>query len=159
MTQGTKQFWNDPTAQEEFAAGRRLNLLAAELVSDARYEYGVAGEGLYADAKVFGPYHGAVEELAPHIGVNPRQWPRPQGEAEGRKGPIIQSITSAQSVDYVTTPGAGGEIIRMFEAARSTRPITSPLEESMSEADQNALQELKEAVARAEAEKCACARR
>jgi hypothetical protein len=155
FTQGTKGYWNHPTPQEEAARPEGdLNALAMELVSDARYEMGVAGEGLYADAKVFGPYQGAIEELAPHIGVSIRASGRAtQGEAEGRKGPIIQGITTAHSVDAVTTPGAGGEIIRMFEAARSrpssTIPIPQPMEESMNEND---VKEMKEAIARAEAE-------
>jgi hypothetical protein len=157
FTRGTKGFWNHPTAAEEAARPEGdLNNLAMELVSDARYEMGPAGEGLYADAKVFGAYQGAIEELSPHIGVSIRASGRAtQGEAEGRKGPIIQGITQAHSVDAVTTPGAGGEIIRMFEAARSrpTLPIatTQPLEESMTETE-NALNELREAVTQAQAE-------
>lgn len=148
FAKGTKAYWNHPTASEEAQRPEGdLNNLAAELISDARYEWGPAGEGLYADAKIFGPYQHAVNELAPHIGVSIRASGRAQqGKAEGRDGPIIQEITRASSADFVTVAGAGGEIIQMFEAARaSTRALEEvhiePIEETqMTEA------QLKEAI-------------
>lgn len=118
---GTKMFWNHPSAFEEAERPEGdLNALAAELISAARWQDGGAeGAGLYADAKVFEAYQKPVEDLAAHIGVSIRASGRAaQGEAEGRKGPIIQSIVSARSVDFVTEPGAGGRIVQMFEAAR-----------------------------------------
>lgn len=118
---GTKMFWNHPSAVEDAERPEGdLNALAAELISAARWQDGGAeGAGLYADAKVFEAYQKPVEDLAAHIGVSIRASGRAvQGEAEGRKGPIIQSIVSARSVDFVTEPGAGGRIVQMFEAAR-----------------------------------------
>jgi len=118
---GTKMYWNHPTmAQESERPEGDLRDLAAVLVSDARWEEsGAAGPGLYADAKVFGDYAPAVEELAPHIGVSIRASGRAAtGEAEGRQGPIINALTVGRSVDFVTEPGAGGRIVEMFEAAR-----------------------------------------
>lgn len=125
FTSGLKMFWNHPTLQEETDRPEGdLRNLAAELVSGARWEpNGVAGPGLYADAKVFGAFQDAVNEMAPHIGVSIRAAGRAaQGEAEGRKGPIIQQIVAARSVDFVTEPGAGGRIVEMFEAARPRQP-------------------------------------
>lgn len=121
---GTKSFWNHATPTEEAERPEGdLNALAMELISDARWqESGPAGPGLYADAKVFKPYQEAVNELAPHIGVSIRATGRAsQGEAEGRKGPVISQITNARSVDIVTEAGAGGKILDMFEAARTAR--------------------------------------
>lgn len=118
---GTKMYWNHPTLNEEAERPEGdLRYLAAELVSGARWEpAGVAGPGLYADAKVFGSYQEAVSELAPHIGVSIRAAGRAvAGEAEGRQGRIVQQLVNARSVDFVTEPGAGGQIISMFEAAR-----------------------------------------
>jgi hypothetical protein len=122
FTPKIKMHWNHPTAVEEAERPEGdLNTLAAELVTAARWEEsGPAGPGLYADAKVFGAYQEAVNELAPHIGVSIRASGRAvSGEAEGRKGALIQEIAGARSVDFVTQPGAGGRIIEMFEAARS----------------------------------------
>lgn len=133
---GMKQYWNHATAQEEAARPEGdLNALAAELISDARYLVdGPKGAGLYADAKVFGPYKEAVNELAKHIGVSIRASGRAvQGEAEGRKGPIVQQLTSAKSIDFVTVPGAGGQIIDMFEAARKPQPASVHREDNVNE--------------------------
>lgn len=150
---GTKQFWNHATAQEEAARPEGdLNALAAELTSDARWQDGPAGPGLYADAKVFGPYQEAINELAPHIGVSIRAMGRAtQGEAEGRKGPIITALTAAKSADFVTEAGAGGQILQMFEAAgrrldAKADPVNRPQEVEVNE------QQFSEAVARVEAE-------
>lgn len=121
FTAGTKMYWNHPTlGQESERPEGDLRDLAAVLVSDARWEEsGAEGPGLYADAKVFGDYAGAVEELAPYIGVSIRASGRATtGEAEGRQGAIINALTAARSVDFVTEPGAGGRIVEMFEAAR-----------------------------------------
>lgn len=119
---GLKGFWDHPTATEEAERPEgSLTLLASELVSDAQWQdNGPAGPGLYAQTRVFKPYVEAVNELAPHIGVSIRAAGRTaQGEAEGRKGPIVQQLVAARSVDWVTMPGAGGQVVQMFEAARN----------------------------------------
>jgi hypothetical protein len=99
-----------------------LHDLAAVLETDAVYRAdGKDGPGLYADAKVFGKFAPALKELAPHIGVSIRAMGKVQaGEAEGKKGPVIEAITGAQSIDFVTAPGAGGKVLELFEAARDT---------------------------------------
>lgn len=118
---GLKMFWDHPTAQEEATRPERsLRDLAAELVEDAQYlDDGPAGPGLYAKAKVFSPFRAAVEELAPHIGVSIRGMGKArQGEVAGRKGQVIEQIMAAKSVDFVTTPGAGGRVLQLFESYR-----------------------------------------
>lgn len=128
FAKGTKMFWNHPTATEEAERPEGdLNALAAELVDNARYEAnGVDGPGLYANAKVFEAYQQPVADLAPHIGVSIRAFgPAKSGEAEGRQGVIIQGIRQARSVDFVTSPGAGGKILELFEAARTRRSVDS----------------------------------
>jgi hypothetical protein len=121
FTKGTKMFWDHATASQEADRPEgELDRLAGEFLTDAAWnEDGKAGPGLYADAKVFGRYRDAVAELAPHIGVSIRAMGKAkEGEADGKRGPVIQSFTAARSVDFVTTPGAGGKIISLFEAAR-----------------------------------------
>jgi hypothetical protein len=122
FTRGLKMFWNHQTKVEEAQRPEgSLYELAGELTSDARWmDHGPAGSALYADAKVFSAYQATVNELAPSIGVSIRAEGRARdGEAEGKKGPIIERIAVAKSVDFVTSPGAGGEIVELFEAARS----------------------------------------
>lgn len=118
---GTKMYWNHPTPSEERERPERdLRDLAAELVGDARWQaQGPAGAGLYAEAKVFEPYQKAVDELGPHIGVSIRALGKAvPGQAEGRTGKVIQEINQVASVDFVTQPGAGGQVLQIFEARR-----------------------------------------
>lgn len=154
FTPGVKMYWDHPTESEESERPERsLRDLAAELVSGAEYqETGPRGPGLYARAKVFGPYREAINELGPHIGVSIRALGRARhGEADGRQGPIIEQIVAGKSVDFVTVAGAGGEIVGLFEAARSSRQQTQQ-EVVMADGDLQAVQAenetLKESIAR-----------
>lgn len=121
---GTQMFWDHPTPDEESERPEgTLRNLAGVLVSDAQWSE-AHGPGLYADMKPFSEYADAIEEMAPHIGVSIRAaGVAEMGRAEGRDGRIIKEITGVQSVDFVTTPGAGGQIIEMFEAARDGKPL------------------------------------
>lgn len=155
FTQGLKMLWNHPTAYEDAERPEGdLNALAAELVSDARWEPNhPAGAGLYAETKVFSPYQEAANELAPHIGVSIRALGRAaQGEAEGRQGPIIQALTQARSVDFVTIPGANGRIIEMFESAGRTPRTQAGAAQAVQEGSDVAEKEMQEALARAQGE-------
>lgn len=172
---GVKMFADHatPTEEAERPEGSVKNLVA-ELTEDARWDAvgplgpdgKPRGAGLYAKGKVFETWRPFVEELAPHIGLSIRAMGRAvRGEAEGRKGPIIEGIVAAKSVDLVTAAGAGGEIISMFESARARaqETITVGGDDSMSEqelqeaqaareAAEKELAEAKEAQAAAEAE-------
>jgi len=98
-----------------------LKDLAGEFVSDARWNPShPQGPGLYADAKVFEHWRPFIEELAPNIGVSIRASGRAKpGEVEGKRVPVIEELVSARSVDFVTSPGAGGQIMTLFESARA----------------------------------------
>ena len=119
---GTKMYWDHQTATQEAERPEgSLRDLASELIEDAKWESGGSdGPGLYAKTKVFEQFRQSVDDLAPHIGVSIRAMgeARP-GEVAGRKGTIIEKLTRAQSVDYVTQAGAGGKVLQLFEAARS----------------------------------------
>lgn len=121
FTKDTKMYWNHQTHQEEAERPEGdLNNLAAVFVNDARWmDNGPRGAGLYGDAKVFEAFQKPVDDLAGHIGVSIRAFGKAQqGTVEGKTGPVITELASRKSVDFVTEPGAGGEIITMFEAAR-----------------------------------------
>lgn len=147
-------FWDHPTATEEAERPEgSLVTLASELISDARWQdNGPAGPGLYAETKVFGPYRAAVNELAPSIGVSIRATGRTkQGEAEGRKGPIIEQLIAARSCDWVTSPGAGGKIVQMFEAARNGVAATIPDEKETPTVDEKQFKEAQDKITQLEA--------
>jgi len=116
---GTHCYWDHPSmSQETDRPERSLRDLAGVLASDAEWkEKGIHGSGLYSYVKAFEPYVSAVRELAPHIGVSIRaSGVAADGEADGENGLIIEEITDAASVDFVTMPGAGGKVIEMFES-------------------------------------------
>jgi hypothetical protein len=156
---GTKMFWDHQTQAEEASRPEgSLDRLAAELLEDAAYrDDGPAGPGLYARAKVFERYSTAVGELAPHIGVSIRaSGITKTGEAEGRRGPIVERLVSAKSIDFVTAPGAGGKVLQLFESAGRGPAHNPPAangrqqeESKMTETEIKALQEAK-AVAEAD---------
>lgn len=126
---GMHMYWNHPTLTEDAERPERdLKDLAAVLSSDARWDAkGPKGPGLYADAKVFDAYQSHVDSLAENIGVSIRAMGKAQqGTVDGRTGPIITELTAGRSVDFVTAPGAGGEILTLFEAARTVRTGQNP---------------------------------
>lgn len=118
---GTKNFWNHQTAAEESARPEgNLDDLASVLTEDAYYAEGPKGPGLYAKAKVYEHYRKPIDDMAKDIGVSIRA----QGKAregqlpDGSRGPVIEELTRAISADYVTTPGAGGQVVSLFESKR-----------------------------------------
>lgn len=155
FSKGVKMYWNHQTAAEENARPEgNLDHLAGELLEDATWnENGPTGPGVYAKAKVFERFAPHVKDLAPHIGVSIRAVGTAKpGEAEGRKGPVIETIAGVKSVDYVTVAGRGGEILNLFEAA-GRRPATEPPtneEQHMNEAQVKALLEAELTPLRAE---------
>lgn len=143
---GTKNFWNHPTDAEEAARPEGdLRDLASVLTEDAHYEEnGSAGAGLYAKAEVQPAFRSSVDSLAKHIGMSIRASGKArEGVApDGKKCPIIEQLTRATSVDYVTEPGAGGKILQLFEAARGPRQSQQE-EDPMDAATLREVQDLK----------------
>lgn len=118
---GTKMFWDHSTLTEDWERPERsLRDLAAVLTTDSAWDAaGPEGAGLYADANVFAPYRETLNEIAPSIGVSIVAYGKAEnGTAEGKSGQIIKELVAADSVDFVTTPGAGGKVLSLFEAAR-----------------------------------------
>ncbi len=156
---GTKNFWNHQTAAEEAARPEGdLRDLASVFAEGAYYDpKGPDGPGGYAKVDVVEQYRTPINQLAKHIGASIRaSGVAKEGVApDGKKGPIIEKLTRGISVDYVTTPGAGGKILQLFEAARSNNfAETVRLTESAaaaanktkeSEMDEAAVQQLIEA--------------
>jgi hypothetical protein len=142
---GTKMFWNHQTPVEEAQRPEGdLDDLAGELAETAVWnESGPEGPGLYARAKVFSAFRPTVDELAPHIGVSIRAMGRAKdGEAEGRTGQIIETITGCKSIDYVTSPGAGGRILELFEAARQRPRVEDPVNQTQTVTDKALLERM-----------------
>jgi hypothetical protein len=128
---GTKMYWNHQTPAEESARPEgNLDDLTGVLAEDAKWLDGPKGPGLYAMSKVYEHYRKPVDEMAKDIGLSIRAMGKArEGEAEGKRGPIIESLEKGISVDFVTTPGAGGQVVSLFEAARESARTRNPNEE------------------------------
>ena len=152
---GTKMFWNHPTEDEERQRPERdLRDLAAVTESAAKYlKEGPDGPGLYAPAKAVSSYKEAIEELAPHIGTSIMAAGRgKKGEAEGKRGTIVEAIVHGRSCDFVTEPGAGGKIVQLFESVRN-RNTSNPKEDAVDVENEQALKESQKRLREVESER------
>lgn len=113
---GTKVFMNHPSLNETTDRPERdIHQLAGKLVSDAVYKDGA----LYADIKFYSHYAPIIKEMAGDVGLSIHALGQAYaGEADGRKGMIIESLIAdpLTSVDVVTVAGAGGKFISLLES-------------------------------------------
>lgn len=115
---GTKCYVDHATPEEEEAhPSGSVKSLAATLTEDARWDE--ASQSLVAEVRLFEPWRGPLTDMAmaESIGMSIRAWTTGRyGESDGREGYIVERIEAGRSVDFVTTPAAGGAIISVLEA-------------------------------------------
>jgi len=113
---GTHMYLDHPTVDEqETRPNRSVKDLAAVLTEDAKW----TGSALVAQVRTFGPYRDAVAEMADAIGVSIRADAEvAEGEAEGKRGVVVEKLTNGRSIDFVTAAGRGGRILQVLESAR-----------------------------------------
>jgi hypothetical protein len=97
---GTHMYADHPSATESVDRPERsIEDLRAVLMEDAYID---DEGGLATDALVFGSHRVALEQMAEAIGVSIRAYAEvSQGEAEGRRGTIVDRITEGISADFV----------------------------------------------------------
>lgn len=130
---GTQMFADHPTEAEAKARpGRSIKDLmsvtveAARLSTDDDVARGADIGALVAEVDVVPTYQPLVEHLKDSIGVSIRgDGELVEGEAEGRRGKIVESLDHVQSVDWVTRAGRGGKVLSLVESARATRRAVS----------------------------------
>jgi hypothetical protein len=119
---GTHMYLDHPTQTEvvDRPGERTVRDLAAILVTPGVWqEHGADGPGIYSEMQALAHHRDVLVELAPHVGVSIRAGGTAHfGEAQGRKGQIIDSIDEARSVDIVVAAGRGGRILSILESAR-----------------------------------------
>jgi hypothetical protein len=135
---GTHMFVDHPGFSEEADRPERsIRDIGGVLATDAWWDpNGAKGPGLYAKAKPVEAFRPLLDELAPNIGVSIRaHGTAKSGEAEGKRGPIIEKLLAdaMTSADFVTVAGAGGQIV-LAEAWRKVREdalpkLTGPIED------------------------------
>jgi hypothetical protein len=121
---GTHMYADHPTEDDDRKRPERsIRDLMAVTTSDAQ----VASNGaLVGEVRVVAPYQELLTDLKDHIGVSIRgdATDVTEGLAEGRKGRIIEGLAHVSSVDFVTRPGRGGQVLALLEsAAADTRAV------------------------------------
>jgi hypothetical protein len=133
---GTKVFMNHPSIHEENDRPERdVNQLAGKLVSDAKFD----GTGLVAEVEFYSHFAPIIKEMAGDVGLSIRALGESRvGEAEGRQGPIIESLVAdpMTSVDVVTVAGAGGKFLSLLESYTRKDDEATVLSESVSEGNE-----------------------
>jgi hypothetical protein len=113
---GTKVFMNHPSASEAADRPERdVHQLAGKLATNAVFRE----NGLYAEIEFYSHYAPVIEEMMDDVGLSIHALGNAvEGEAEGRQGPIIESLVEDPftSVDVVTVAGAGGKFVALLES-------------------------------------------
>lgn len=130
---GTKVYMNHPSVSEESDRPERdIHELAGKLTTDAIFEE----DGLFAEIQFYSHYAPIIAEMADDVGLSIRAYGDAQvGEADGREGPIIESLVESPmtSVDVVTVAGAGGKFVTLLESYKNKDEATSEVAESLME--------------------------
>nr|DAX28434.1 MAG TPA: Prohead core protein protease [Caudoviricetes sp.] len=131
---GTEMFIDHPTESEEWERPERsIRDYAGVFLEDAA----VGEDGaLYTVCKVFSGVNELIKDKWEHIGVSINAW-CDQPIAETGVVPVFAGV---RSVDFVTTPGAGGAIIDLLESKRNNN-LTK--EEGMDKEIESAFSELR----------------
>lgn len=110
---GTEMFIDHPTESEEWERPERsIRDYAGVFLEDAT----VGEDGaLYTVCKVFSSVNEIIKDKWEHVGVSINAWCADPISETG----IVPPIAGVRSVDFVTTPGAGGAIIDLLESNRN----------------------------------------
>lgn len=110
---GTEMFIDHPTETEEWERPERsIRDYAGVFLEDAT----VGEDGaLYTVCKVFSGVNELIKDKWEHIGVSINAWCTDPISESG----IVPPIAGVRSVDFVTTPGAGGAITDLIESNRN----------------------------------------
>lgn len=143
---GTHMYLDHPTAAEDEARPvRSVKDLAGVLVEAGTLN--PATGGVVGKVKPFGPYRDLLldEDFAKNIGLSIRGSASDLvvGEAEGRRGPIVESLVDIASVDFVTRAGRGGRVLAVLESAGAAdRAVARGVAETTANDTRDALQTL-----------------
>jgi hypothetical protein len=134
---GTKVFMNHPSMSESSDRPERdVHQLAGKLASDAVF----SENGLVADIEFYSHYAPIIREMAEDVGLSIHAFGEANvGEAEGRTGPIIESLVAdpLTSVDVVTVAGAGGKFLTLLESYTKKDEEVVEISESESEGNES----------------------
>lgn len=139
MPEGTKMYLDhrhqDGSGLDE-RGNRSLRDLAAVLTESARWD--AAAQAVVAECSVTAPYREFLcdEYVAPHVGlsINGAASDIAVGEAEGRTGPIVESVAVIDSVDFVSRAGRGGKVLAVLESGLPDQVVARAVGHGIAEA-------------------------
>lgn len=137
---GTHMYFNHASESERHDRPERdVRDIAAVLAEDARWD----GTRLFGEADIMAPHAELIEALAPYIGVSISGSATDivEGEAEGRRGPIIEGLAAVNSVDFVTHAGREGRVLEVLESARPSLVVERAVARGVTEATANETRE------------------
>lgn len=117
---GTKMYENHFTEAEEWERPEGdVSKLVGKLTSYGIYEPdNVEGPGVYADVEFYDSYVERINEIGEDVGLSVRgNGTSEEGEVAGRYGRIVTQLLNINSVDVVTSAGAGGKLVSILESA------------------------------------------
>lgn len=123
---GTHMYLDHPSESDRMNRPERsVRDIAAVITEDARWDAKLGA--VVAEAKVLPPYREVLTGLAEHIGlsITGSATDVVEGEAEGRRGPVIAGLAAINSVDFVTRAGRGGKVLEVLESARFVEEATA----------------------------------
>ncbi|NUR90847.1 MAG: hypothetical protein HOY71_42800 [Nonomuraea sp.] len=118
---GTHMYADHPTETENLERPvRSIKDLMGVTTQDA---YLAEDGALVGEVQVVPQWREFVEDVAGAIGVSIRgdATDITEGEAEGRRGRIVEGLAHVASVDFVTRAGRGGRVLSVLESARVNR--------------------------------------
>ena len=129
---GTHMHIDHPTDREARERPERsVESLAAVTTADAVWkERGPEGPGLYAPIRVKPSHRQDLDDIAKEIGTSIyASGTFAMGEAEGKKGRIVQSLAEnpSNTIDFVTRAGAGGKVLTLLESRRTPAPVSDTI--------------------------------
>lgn len=146
---GTHMYADHPTEEEAKARPVRsikdlmsITTEPARLATQEDVARGAEIGALVSEVDVVPTYQPLIEHLKDAIGVSIRgDGELVEGEAEGRRGYLVESLAHVKSVDWVTRPGRGGKVLSLVESARANeRAISRGVSEATVNDTREALQ-------------------
>lgn len=136
---GTQMFLDHPHQDGsglDMNGNRSVRDIAAVITEAGRWD--ADAQAVIAECTVTAPYREflADENLAPHIGLSIRGSASDviEGEAEGRRGQLIESVAAISSVDFVSRAGRGGKVLQVLESAPPSLVIERAMAHGIAEA-------------------------
>jgi hypothetical protein len=128
FTVGTHMYFDHPTAAEDTERPQRSVRDLAAVITEAGHVDPASG-GVRGTVQPLAPYRDLLtdEAFAMNVGLSIRGSATDItiGEAEGRRGPIIEGLSDIASVDFVTRAGRGGKVLQVLESARFVDEATA----------------------------------